>query len=72
MSDAVVMVLDDGETYSGISGCMATVVDDTDVDDIERQVYEDQDKPLFFIHNGPLGVILELTELGKQRVTVIE
>lgn len=71
MSEAVVMVLDDGETYSGIRGCMATLVDDTDAETIERQLDEESDKALFFIHNGPFGVMIELTELGQQRVSVI-
>ena len=72
MSDAIVMVLDDGETYSGIRGCMATIVDDDDVEDIERQIEDDEDRPLFFIHTDPSGmIVIQLTTIGKQRVRVI-
>jgi len=67
----VIMVLDDGETYSPARGCQVTIVSDTDPDVIFDQLDREEDESLFFIHDGPLGVIIELTELGRQCVRVI-
>ena len=66
-----VMVLDDNETYSGLRGCYATLVAADDPEDIERAIDEEQDQALFFIHDTHLGIIIELTDLGRQRVRVI-
>lgn len=66
------MVLNDGETYTSVGGCSITQLRDEffDNDTVEHGLYEEADEPLAFIHKFHDGVVIELTERGKQKVIV--
>ena len=65
------MVLNDGETYTDARGCwLTTVPDDLEMEDIEEALDADEDEPLFFIHDFYGQTVIELTELGRQKVIV--
>ncbi|MGW8177991.1 MAG: hypothetical protein ACWGQW_04255 [bacterium] len=71
---ATITVLNDGETYTDARGCMVTEVPDelleSDFPTVEEFLDADEDEPLFFIHDFYGQTVIELTELGRQRVII--
>ena len=69
---ATLMVLNDGETYTSARGCMLTEVPDevADAGEVEEVLYHEEDQALFFVHDFYGQTVIELTELGRQKVII--
>ena len=69
---ATIMVLNDYETYTDARGCSLTVVPDEVIDEdrVEEVLENEEDEALFFVHDFYGQTVIELTELGRQKVII--
>lgn len=65
MTTPPLMLLNDGETFTDVGGCLCTIPQGETIEEIEESLLEDTDEPIFFLSYGLGKVCIEIVQPEK-------